>query len=131
MQAVAGELEQSIRKAEDRTGEIIERFSTVLDATCQRIRSALGETLGPVKKMECPDPDPFPVKDALKKLTWFAEESDSEGFEYLESIRGQLAAALAPEDLHDLEEALKAYNFPAALGTLRRLSEGAHDGNAR
>jgi two-component system, sensor histidine kinase and response regulator len=125
VQTVAGELEESIRKgnSESGTGEILNRFSNALEATCARIRSALNgpsdsakETLARTKV------DPSTLAKILQKLTRYTEESDSEAFEYLESMREELVSAFPPEDFHELEAAMRGYNFPMALATLRRLS---------
>ncbi len=125
VQAAAGELEKAIgmREAEDRTAEILARFSLALGTAIARISSTLVEPSRPAstattrKSLDAPA-----MVEILQKLTRYAEESDSEAFEYLESKRDELASACLPEDFDELEAALRAYNFSAALATLRRLS---------
>jgi two-component system sensor histidine kinase/response regulator len=125
VQAVAGELEESIGKGdtESRTEEILERFSRALETTIARIRSALEDTAESKEKtMGRKTVDPSALREILQKLTQYAEESDSEAFEYLESIREELAAACPPEVFEKLRASLRSYNFPVALETLRLLS---------
>jgi two-component system sensor histidine kinase/response regulator len=121
----AGELEESIRDhdSEGRSVEILNRFSVALGAAIGHIRSALGEPAesakitGVSRKL-----DPSALKEILQKLTRYAEDNDSEAFEFLESMREELASAIAPKDFDELEAAMRAYNFPAALVALQRLS---------
>ena len=62
------------------------------------------------------------LSEILRKLTRYAEESDSEAFEYLESTREELAAACPPEVFEKLRSSLRSYDFSVALETLRTLS---------
>ena len=57
----------------------------------------------------------------LKKLIRYAEDSDTEAVEYLESVREKLAAGCPAEDFQKLEASLKSYDFSAALQFLRLL----------
>ncbi len=125
VQAVAGELEESIRgdDADGRTAEILTRFSLALGTAIARIRSALSEaTESPKNTTGSRKLDIFELTEILQKLTRYTEDSDSEALEYLDSIHDDLAAACPPEDLNELETAMRAYNFPSALAILRRLS---------
>jgi two-component system sensor histidine kinase/response regulator len=124
-QAVAGELEESIGKGctESRTEETLERFSRALGRTIARIRSALPDTAESKEKpMVRKTVDPSALMEILHTLTRYAEESDSEAIEYLESIREELAGACPPEVIENLRASLKSYNFSVALATLRLLS---------
>jgi two-component system sensor histidine kinase/response regulator len=124
VQAAAAELEQSIRKddAEERSSEILARFSHVLETTVARIRSAVGEPSG-VPTIELGKKlDPSAVRETLRTLTRYAQESDSEAFDYLGSTIQLLRSACSSKDVAELESALKAYDFPAALVILQRLS---------
>jgi len=127
VQAVAGELEASIGKAdaESRTEEILKRFACALEATVSRIRSALETVSEPEEKSaDRKDVDPSRLMEMIDTLTKYVEQSDSEAFDFLESVRGELAAVLSPEVFEKLREALKSYNFSVALETLRPLSGG-------
>jgi HPt (histidine-containing phosphotransfer) domain-containing protein len=124
-QTAAGDLEASLHKdeAEGRIQEVLSQFSLAIGTAITKIRAALGSpsesrritTDG--KKL-----DPSALREILQKLTLYAEESDSEAFEYLDSVREELSSSFPRKDFDELEEAMKAYDFPAALVTLRRLS---------
>src|SRR5208337_3129745 len=122
-QAAAGNLEASIRqnRVEAGTEEVLSQFSRVMGATLTHIHAAIGElsesrgTTGG-KKL-----DPTALMEILQKLTRYAEESDSEAFEYLDSVRNELGASVPLQDFVELEAAMKAYDFSAALATLGRL----------
>jgi two-component system sensor histidine kinase/response regulator len=125
VQAVAGELEESIRKVnpESWTEDILKRFAKVLGTTVARIRSVL-EAPSEANEMrrDRKTTDPSALTEILQKLTQYVEESDSEAFEYLESVREELSSACPPEVFEKLRESLKSYNFSMARETLRLLS---------
>jgi HPt (histidine-containing phosphotransfer) domain-containing protein len=122
-QAAAGRLEESIRTNEGDSSmeKALAQFSLTLSTTIAGIALALGPVESPQAPREGALLDPSIVREVLRKLTRYAEENDSEAFEYLDSIREELGSCLAREDFDALEAALKTYNFAAALVTLRRL----------
>ena len=124
VQAAAGELEESIRKrhAERRTEEMLERLSRELEASIARIRSVVVKSTEREEGLARETILSSVLAEILKKLIRFAEESDSEAVEYLESVRGKVASGFPAEDFQRLELSLKSYNFSAALQTLRLLS---------
>jgi two-component system sensor histidine kinase/response regulator len=125
VQAVAGELEESIEKGDTRsqTEAILKRFSRALEKTVARIGSALGATSEPKEKNSGKKVVASSVvKEILRKLTQYAEESDSEACEYLESTRDDLATVCSPKDLEKLTASLKSYKFSMAREALQQLS---------
>jgi two-component system sensor histidine kinase/response regulator len=62
------------------------------------------------------------LDEMLGKLRLYAEESDSEALDYLESARDDLAEQCEPEALRDLVAALRAYDFKAARDILNSIA---------
>jgi two-component system sensor histidine kinase/response regulator len=122
-QAAAGRLEESIRtnEGDSSTEKALAQLSLTLSTTIAGIALALGPAESPRPPREGALPDPSMVREALRRLTRYAEENDSEAYEYLDSNREELGSCLAREDFDALEAALKAYDFRAALVILRRL----------
>jgi hypothetical protein len=65
---------------------------------------------------------PATMVEILEKLIRYAEESDSEAVEYLDSVREEAAAACPSGDFEKLEASLRLYDFSTALQILRLLS---------
>jgi two-component system sensor histidine kinase/response regulator len=123
VQATAGELEESIRKGhtDRRTEEILQRLSRELEASIERIRSAVVKSTEREEGIARETVPPSVVAEMLKKLIRYAEDSDTEAVEYLESVREKLAMGFSVEDFQRLEASLKSYDFSAALQFLRLL----------
>jgi PAS domain S-box-containing protein len=128
-QAAAAELETAIRERypESRIQEALSHFSSALEATMSRIRSGIGAAPQPAAAAEAKKLGPSALRQVLKKLTQYSTDSDSEASEYLESVRDGLYSSIPSADFQQLETAVNAYNFEAALDTLRRLSASAED----
>jgi two-component system, sensor histidine kinase and response regulator len=62
------------------------------------------------------------LDEMLGKLRLYAEESDSEALDYLDSVRDDLSAQCEPEALRDLVAALRAYDFKAARDILKSIA---------
>jgi two-component system sensor histidine kinase/response regulator len=125
VQSVAGELEESIEKGntQSQTEEILKRFSRALEKAVARIGSALRATSESKEKNSGRKAvNSSVVKEILRKLTQYAEESDSEACEYLESTREDLATVCSSEVLKKLTASLKSYNFAMAREALQQLS---------
>ena len=124
-QAAAGKLEASIREDEpaDRMEEALSRFSLAVGAVIANIRSALGEPAESHRaSTDGQKLDSSALMQILQKLTRYAEESDSEALEYMDTRREEIASSLTRQDFDELETAVRAYDFAAALATLQRLT---------
>lgn len=124
-QTAAGELEGAIRKdeAEGRLEEVLSKFSFAIGTAITNIQATLGSPPeSPRITTDGKRLDPFELRKILQKLTLYAEESDSEAFEYLDSVREEIGSSFPPQDFEELEAAMKAYDFAAALATLGRLT---------
>ena len=132
VQAVAGELEESISKGstESRTEEILKRYSHILEMTVARIRSALGEPSesrregGPGKNV-----DPSVLREIVRKLTRYAEESDSEAFDIHGVNTRRARRGMSPGGFREAESILEIVRFLRGAGnsadsSLMRLSMG-------
>jgi two-component system, sensor histidine kinase and response regulator len=127
VQAVAAELEESIARndAHDRTEEILSHFTHALAALIANIRPVLDAAAGARKSAaEGRRLDVRALGDVLQRLMRYVEESDSEALVYLDSILADLAATCSPVDVMELETAVRAFKFPAAAATLRRMFPG-------
>ena len=59
--------------------------------------------------------------EIVDRLTRYAEESDSEALDYIESVRDELASLCDREYSEKLETSIRAYDFTAALDVLKLL----------
>jgi two-component system sensor histidine kinase/response regulator len=123
VQAAAGDLEESIRKGhtDRRTEEILQRLSRELEASIARIRAVVVKSTEREEGLARETVPPSVVAEMLKKLIHYAEDSDTEAVEYLESVREKVAVGFSVEDFQRLEASLKSYDFSAALHTLSLL----------
>ena len=119
-QAAAREAERAIARnqEEGQVDAALCRLSEVLESTIARIRAAV-EAATSEHEPIASAADPAAVQEALGRLTRFAEESDSEAFDYLQSVRGLLRAGCPQGELKELEKSLRSYDFSAALEILR------------
>jgi anthranilate/para-aminobenzoate synthase component I len=97
--------------------------------TVARIKSALGEpSESTEKQMARKNVDPSVLREIVRKLTQYAEEGDSDAFNYMESTREELAAACPPEVFARLRSSLRSYDFSVALETLQLIANAFVDG---
>jgi two-component system sensor histidine kinase/response regulator len=122
VQVAARETEGAIAKNQEeaQVDAALRRLSDVLEPTIARIRAAL-ESAAPEHEEAALPADPAAVREALGRLARYAEESDSEAFDYLESVRGVLKAGCPEEELKELERSLRSYDFSGTLKVLRSL----------
>ena len=122
-QAAAGELELSIhdRVNEGRTAEILDRLALGLGRTIEEIRLAMAASAEKGEEAATIPTLPAQPNEIWMKLKLLIEESDSEAVDFLASVREQVVASCPSEDLNRVETALKAYDFPAALRSLKLL----------
>ena len=94
-QAAAREAEGAIARNldEGQVDAALLRLSEALESTIARVGEAL-EAATPERGPAALPADPAAVRQALGRLTRYAEESDSEAFDYLQSVRGVLRAGL-------------------------------------
>ncbi|MDA8411758.1 MAG: response regulator [Treponema sp.] len=123
VQAVAGELEACINgKALKSAAGLLERLSTIIATTLEKIDRALAESIEPAAVPARAGETLRSLDEMLERLGRYAEESDSEAVEYFDSTRGELAARLGLPIAEELGRAIRAYDFPAALDILRGIS---------
>ena len=122
-QAAAGELELSIhdRVNEGRSAEILDRLALGLGRTIEEIRLAMAASAEKGEEAATIPTLPAQPNEIWMKLKLLIEESDSEAVDFLASVREQVVASCPSEDLNRVETALKAYDFPAALRSLKLL----------
>ena len=65
------------------------------------------------------------LREIVDTLTRYAEESDSEALDYMETVRDDLAELCGREQSARLGASLRAYDFSSALKILKTLSEHA------
>ena len=132
-QAVAGELEAAIggAQSEAAVSAILERLSSILAATIEHIDSGLAqaahERLAPERKKGVM----HSMKEIVDKLLHYAEESDGEALDYLESVRDELSELCDRGRFERLEAAIRAYDFSAAIDTLKVLSSASEESSQR
>jgi two-component system sensor histidine kinase/response regulator len=130
-QGAAGELERSIhdKATEGRTAEILERLSLDLARTIEAIKKAnvmAAEEKEETTTIRTLSVDPIEI---LTELERYIEESDSEAIDFFVSVRQKLVASCPNEDLMGMETVLKAFDFPAALRSLKLLLHRLEDSN--
>jgi two-component system sensor histidine kinase/response regulator len=127
VQAVAGELEASIGGEQPKASiaEILERLSSIAAAAIDRIDAGLAEAMrdGPAVPKE--SGATHSLAEIVDELTRYSKESDSEALDYVESVRGDLAALCGREHAEKLEASIRAYDFSAALEVLKVLGGSA------
>ena len=125
-QAAAAKLEASIRQNEANVPmeSNLTQFSLEIGTASARIRSAL-DGLSPSRTIVASGKrvDASELMTILQTLAQYARESDSEAFEYLDSVRDELASSFSRLDFDALEAAMKSYNFAEALQVLQRFSQ--------
>ncbi len=128
LQTMAAGLERSIRDnaPPEQTGRELQEFSGEL----ARLLAALGQVLdgqdnGDVKREAAPPDDPHTIRDVVNRLADYLRESDSTSSDYVAEYRRMLAATFSPEELARLERHIGAYDFDAALDTLRAMMDRA------
>ncbi|MGA2546548.1 MAG: response regulator [Rectinemataceae bacterium] len=122
-QAAAGELERSIHdgETEGRTAEMLDRLAFAMRRTIEEIRLAMAASAERKEVTATIPTIPAEPTAIWMKLKLLIEESDSEAVDFLASVREQIADSCPSEDLNRVETALKAYDFPAALRSLKLL----------
>jgi two-component system sensor histidine kinase/response regulator len=128
VQALAGELEAAIaqRGAPEAIAEILRRLSPLTAATIDRIDAALAEAAKRRPVASNGRGGSHSLAEIVGKLRRYAEESDSEAGDYLESVRGELAAACPAPDFERLEASIRSYDFSAAIQVLDRMTDATH-----
>jgi signal transduction histidine kinase/CheY-like chemotaxis protein len=141
VQAVAALLEAAIAggRPDAETAEMLGRLFGALATTLGHIGPALAEQAIAEQAMLAlsagmpgfvRDKGAVPsLAEIVGTLKRFAEESDSEAGDYLDSVRGELAAACSEEDFKRLEASIRSYDFSAALEVLKTL--GGKNGNPK
>ena len=124
VQAVAGELEAAIatKRPEPVIDEILGRLSPIVAAAIDRIDSALAEAAQQRPETSNGKGGSHSLAEILDTLKRYAEESDSEAGDYLESMREELAAAYPKAQFDRLETSIRAYDFSAALEVLKTIT---------
>jgi two-component system sensor histidine kinase/response regulator len=124
VESIAGEIEASLGGSD--TGksptELLARLYSTLAFTIDRIRKAVADSAAGSRPAARPDGPSIPLGAMLKRLESLARDSDSEALDYLDSVRDELAALCARERFRELETALRAYDFTAALDVLAAIS---------
>ena len=124
VQSVAGEIEAGIGGAQPETAieELLERLSAIVAITMNNINVGLAEAMKSIPAAEKPNAPARSLEEMVGKLWRYAEESDSEALDYLESVRDELSALCDRNNFDKLEESIRAYDFSSALDMLKLLS---------
>jgi two-component system sensor histidine kinase/response regulator len=124
VQAVAGELEASIggMQPEASIAETLQRLASIVTVTIDRIDSGLAKAIRTRPAIANGNGPRHSLAEIVDRLTRYAEESDSEALDYLDSVRDELAVLCDRDYTENLEASIRAYDFTAALEVLKSLS---------
>jgi len=123
VQAAARETEEAIPRNLDQ-GQLepaLLRLSKALDYAIAGVQAALESAAPPERQPAAPPADPAAVREALGRLARYVEESDSEAFDYLQSVRHVLRAGFSEGEIGELQKSLRSYDFSSALRVLRSM----------
>jgi two-component system, sensor histidine kinase and response regulator len=122
-QEIAGEVEAAIAGGRDaEVPALIPKLDRSVAAAVSGIDAALAGLGEEPRKGEGRAAPAGSLSEIVGKLSSYAEESDSEALDYLDSVRDALSALCKPEDLRELVAAMRSYDFRAAREILKRLS---------
>jgi two-component system sensor histidine kinase/response regulator len=120
LQALAAEVEKAIKEGRPRQ-EIDEKLTPYAEAH-SRMVADLVEFLpsGETDEKEAAKADPAKVREVCEKLAAMLINSDSEAVDYLEAEKAVLRGAMGAKSVSSIENAVKQYDFEAALDLLKK-----------
>ena len=126
-QAAAAEIEVAIGEGRPvpELSESLARLDSIVRTAVGHIDAALAEARKDEPAIAKAGRGTRPLGEIVDALTRFAEESDSEALDYMETVRDDLAELCDREYSARLDASLRAYDFSAALKILKKLSERA------
>jgi two-component system, sensor histidine kinase and response regulator len=132
-QTVAGELEAAIRVGlpETEVSEISGRLSSILATLIGHIDSCLAEAAIVTPATARDGGALHSITEIVGKLTHYAEESDGEALDYLESVRDELSEQCDRGYFEKLEASIRAFDFAAAIDILKSRSSCPDDSAER
>jgi two-component system sensor histidine kinase/response regulator len=126
-QAAAAEIEAAIGEGRSslELSESLERLKQIVRTAVGHIDATLAEARKGESAIAKAGVGTRTLGGIVDALTRYAEESDSEALDYMETVRGDLAELCDREHLARLEASLRAYDFSAALEVLKMLTRHA------
>jgi HPt (histidine-containing phosphotransfer) domain-containing protein len=126
VQEIAAKLEAAIRDSapEAEIAELSRRLSEVLAGVIGAIDRALAEAAEAAKGRPTPgkkDGVSHSIEEIAAKLLHYAEESDGEALDYLDSVRDELSELCDREKFEKLEASIRSFDFSAAIEVLKTL----------